>query len=128
MILIPLAPHAYAVPFIVVSQILVAFGIVLFNVTAISYAQAVVPDRMLGRFNATRRWIVWGTIPLVNLVGGVLATTVGLRETLFIGAVGCSLAFVFLVFSPLRAIERLPEQPGPDDELIPLPLEGQTVG
>jgi len=126
MILIPLAPQSSPVPFLVASQILVAFGVVLYNVTAISYMQAVVPDRMLGRFNATRRWLVWGTIPLGNLVGGVLASTVGLRETLFVGALGCSASFLFMVFSPLRSIDRVPDDVGPDDELIRLPLEGQT--
>ena len=28
--------------------------------------------------NASRRFIVWGTIPLGSLVGGVLASTIGL--------------------------------------------------
>jgi hypothetical protein len=32
----------------------------VFNVTAISFQQAVTPDPMLGRLNATKRFIVWG--------------------------------------------------------------------
>jgi hypothetical protein len=78
---------------------------------------------MLGRMNASRRWVVWGTIPLGNVTGGVLATTIGMRETLFVGTIGLSFTFLFLLFSPLRSIDRLPDQPAAPDELIPLPLE-----
>jgi predicted MFS family arabinose efflux permease len=63
---------------------------------------------------------VWGTIPLGNLVGGTLASTIGLRETLFVGAIGVSFTVFFLVFSPLRSIEQVPEQAPPP---IPVPLE-----
>ena len=47
--------------------------------------------------NSVMRFIVWGTIPLGALIGGALGSTVGLRETLFIGAAGSVLALV-----PLR--------------------------
>jgi MFS family permease len=113
-LLVPLAPRSFPIPFLVGSMILLAFGIVLFNVTAISLMQTLTPNRILGRMNASRRWVVWGTIPLGGFLGGALASWVGLRETLFVGAIGMSLAFLFLVFSPLREIERAP---------LPLPLE-----
>jgi MFS family permease len=119
MLLVPLAPRSFPIPFLIASGILLAFGIVVYNVTAISLMQALTPDRILGRMNASRRWVVWGTIPIGNLVGGTLASTIGLRETLFAGAIGVSLTFVFLVFSPLRSIEQVPEQ----TPLIPAPLE-----
>jgi hypothetical protein len=62
---------------------------------------------MLGRLNATRRFIVWGVIPLGSLAGGVLASQVGLRETLWIGTIGGSLSFLPLVLSPVRSIGRM---------------------
>jgi hypothetical protein len=49
--------------------LLVGFGIVLYNVNAISLMQAFTPDRLLGLMNASRRFVVWGTIPLGTLVG-----------------------------------------------------------
>jgi len=119
MLLVPLAPRSFPIPFLIASGILLAFGIVVYNVTAISLMQALTPDRILGRMNASRRWVVWGTIPIGNLVGGTLASTIGLRETLFAGAIGVSLTFVFLVFSPLRSIESVPEQA----PLVAVPLE-----
>jgi MFS family permease len=113
-LLVPLAPRSFPIPFLVASMILLAFGVVLFNVTGISLMQALTPDRILGRMNASRRWVVWGTIPLGGIVGGALASWIGLRETLFVGAIGMSVVFLFLVFSPLRTIEHAP---------VALPLE-----
>jgi hypothetical protein len=54
--------------------------------------------------NASRRFVVWGVIPLGGLAGGALGSKIGLRETLWIGAVGASLAFLPLLFSPLRLV------------------------
>ena len=103
-LLIPLAPQSSPIPFFVASFILVSFAAVVFNVTAISFMQAVTPDRMLGRLNASRRFVVWGVIPLGAFAGGVLATQVGLRETLWIGAVGSLFACLPVLFSPVRSI------------------------
>ena len=128
-LLIPLAPQDFAVPFVLASNILIGFGIILYNVNAISLMQALTPERMLGRMNASRRWIVWGTIPLGNVVGGVLAETIGLRETILVGAIGASGCFVPLLARPLRTIERLPEGgvTAQLEELVELPLETQSA-
>jgi MFS family permease len=129
-LLIPLAPVRYAIPFLVTSGVLTALGIVLYNVTAISLIQTLTPDRLLGRANASRRWIVWGTIPLGSLVGGVLSTAIGVRGTLFVGTIGASLCFLFLLARPLRSIHDLPEQEGEPVPLVDdvaLGLEGQSA-
>jgi hypothetical protein len=44
-----------------------------------------------------------------------------LRPTLFAGAAGASSCFLFMLFSPLRHIRRLPDEPVVEDELKPLP-------
>ena len=128
-LLVPLAPKDNPIPFLVASQVGVAAGIVLYNVTAISLMQALTPPRLLGRMNASRRWIVWGTIPLGSLVGGVLASTAGLRETLFAGSIAASLCFLFLLAEPLRTIKQLPdaEEPPVEEEFVELPLEAQRA-
>jgi hypothetical protein len=79
----------------------------VFNVTGLSFQQTVVPDRILGRLNATRRFIVWGVIPLGSSTGGVLASRVRLRETLWVGAIGGTLSFIPLLLSPVRTIGRM---------------------
>jgi MFS family permease len=108
-LLIPLAPPSQPIPFLVVQGLVVGFAIVLYNVTGLSFFQAITPDRLLGRMNASRRFVVWGVIPLGALAGGALASSIGLRETLFVGAVGTSVAFIPLLLSPLRTLKRSPE-------------------
>ena len=61
---------------------------------------------MLGRANASRRFVVWGVIPIGGLAGGALGSSIGLRPTLLIGAIGAALSFLPLLASPLRRIPR----------------------
>jgi MFS family permease len=107
LLLVPAAPQSQPIPFIVAGLILATFGGIVFNVTGLSFQQAVVPDRMLGRLNATRRFVVWGVIPLGSLTGGILASQIGLRETLWVGAIGGTLSFIPLLLSPVRSLGRM---------------------
>ena len=109
LLLVPAAPQSQPIPFIVVALILASFAGIVFNVTGLSFQQAVTPDRLLGRLNATRRFIVWGVIPLGSLAGGALASLIGLRPTLWVGAIGDSLSFLPLLFSPVRSIGPMEE-------------------
>jgi MFS family permease len=110
LLLIPLAPAGYAIPLFVVAGVISSFGIVVFNVNGISLMQATTPDRLLGRMNASRRFVNWGVIPLGQLASGLLATSIGLRPTLFVGAIGLCFAFVPIFFSPIRPLRELPEE------------------
>jgi MFS family permease len=123
-LLIPFAPVAFPVPFLIAAVGFAEFAIVIFNVTAISLMQSVAPERMLGRLNASRRFVVWGVIPLGSFAGGVLASWIGLRATLLVGAIGQSFAFVPVVLSPLRSLRVTPEP----EELpaVALPLTAPT--
>jgi MFS family permease len=122
LVLVPLAPKSLAIPFIVVAFALVDFGVVLYNVSVISLTQALTPERLLGRVNASRRFVVWGTIPLGSLVSGALASTIGLRPTMFIGTIGCSLAVLPIALSSVRNVKELPTQP----EELPVTDEALT--
>jgi len=110
LVLVPLAPAEYAIPAVVVALVVISFGGVVYNVVAISLFQAITPDRLLGRMNASRRFVVWGVVPLGSLTGGALTAWIGLRPTLFVGAVGASLAFLPLLFSPVRSLREVPEE------------------
>ena len=109
LLLVPAAPDSQPIPFLVSALVLASFGGVTYNVTGISLMQAITPSRLLGRMNASRRFVVWGVIPFGGLAGGVLGTTIGLRPTLWIAAIGTTVAFLPLLFSPLRSVVRTPE-------------------
>ncbi len=101
-LLVPIAPVSFPLPFLIVSFALLGFAGVLYNITGISLIQTLTPERLLGRLNASRRFVVWGTVPLGALVGGVLASTIGLRPTLWVGAIGSCSCFIPIMLSPLR--------------------------
>jgi MFS family permease len=103
-VLVPLASGSLAVPFLVAAYVVYGFSGLVLNITGISLLQAITPDRLLGRMNASRRFVVWGVIPLGGLTGGALGSHLGLRETMWIGAIGASLAFLPLLFSPTRQV------------------------
>ncbi|NUP77103.1 MAG: MFS transporter [Nonomuraea sp.] len=83
-------------------------GSVVYNVTQLSFRQAVTPEPLLGRMNATMRFLVWGTLPLGGLLGGVLGEAIGVRATLLAAALGGCLAFLWVFASPMRTMRDLP--------------------
>jgi MFS family permease len=84
-------------------------AIVMLNVVQVSFQQAICPDELLGRMNATMKFLLWGTIPVGSALGGGLATVVGLRGTLWIAATGVLVSSVWLLLSPVRRLRDLPE-------------------
>ena len=108
-LLIAFAPADRAAELIVAAIALLGYGGTLYNVTMISLIQAITPDRILGRANASRRFVVWGVIPLGGIVAAVLAETIGVRETIVVGALGGVLAVVPILFSPIRSIGDMSE-------------------
>jgi predicted MFS family arabinose efflux permease len=122
-LLFGLAPEGNAaLPFLVVGQLVMGFAIVVYNIVQVSYRQAICPPRLQGRMNSVMRFIVWGTIPLGALSGGVLGTTVGLRETILIGAIGTGLSVLWIIFSPQRHLREMPEPI--EDDSVPQPESG----
>jgi MFS family permease len=83
------------------------------NVLAVSLRQAVTPDRLLGRMNASMRTALYGAVPIGGLLAGVLGGTIGLRPSLWVAAAGFFVALVPILVSP---IPRLPSLPAPLSE------------
>jgi predicted MFS family arabinose efflux permease len=55
------------------------------------------------------RFIMWGVTPFGALAGGLLGSTIGLRPTLLIAALGVLLAFAWVAASPVRPLATVPE-------------------
>ena len=105
LLLIPLATGDAAIPLLVLANLLWVYYVLNYFVTAVSLMQATTPDHLLGRTNASRRFLVQGVIPLGSLLGGALGSAIGLRPTILIGAVGAVLAILPMFFSPIRKIK-----------------------
>jgi MFS family permease len=80
----------------------------VYNVNQVSLRQAITPDRLQGRMNASMRFIVWGTIPLGALLGGSLGEALGIRPTIALMAVCGLLAPLWVVLSPVRQLRAQP--------------------
>ncbi|ACU35389.1 MFS transporter [Actinosynnema pretiosum subsp. pretiosum] len=118
-LLIPLAAPDWRLGLFVVGELAVAYGGLVYNIAQLSYRQARCPDRLLGRMNASIRFVVWGVIPLGGLLGGALGGWIGIVPTLWIGFGGQALAGLWVFFSPLRGQRDLAEAQTAEPERSP---------
>jgi MFS family permease len=107
---VALAPAAMPIPFIVAGGLVGGFSQMAYNINQVSYRQAICPPRMQGRMNATIRFLVWGTMPIGGIIGGILATVIGVHEAIWIGAILGLTPALFPLLSPVRHIRVMPEQ------------------
>ncbi|NED91179.1 MFS transporter [Streptomyces sp. SID11233] len=107
-VLLPLTGTGWRVVFFVVPWFTAAYGLVVYNVAQVSFRQAMCPDRMLGRMNASVRFLIWGIIPFGGLTGGALGEWVGVRGALSVAAVGMASGVLWLLCSRLRRMRDIP--------------------
>ncbi len=82
------------------------------GVAELSLIQGVIPDRILGRVNATLEVFSHGiAYPLGALLAAVLAGTIGVRGGIFIGWAGMAASILLLVFSPLPRVRKVTDVP-----------------
>src|SRR5205807_1363588 len=77
----------------------------IYNIGQVSLRQAITPDRVQGRMNATMRTVVWGTLPVGAFLGGILGSVIGILPTMYIGAAVTTAAAFWLLLGPLRLKE-----------------------
>jgi hypothetical protein len=87
-----------------------AFGGLVYNITQVSARQALCPEHLLGRMNASIRFFVWGVMPISALLAGAFATWFGLAPVFFAGAAGAVLSNWFIFASPLRGLKTIVPQ------------------
>lgn len=71
------------------------------NIGSVTLQQEVVPDRLLGRVNATVDFFCHGVAPFGALVAAAVAEAFGVRTAIAIAWVGMASGVLFLLFSPL---------------------------
>jgi hypothetical protein len=88
---------------------LTGLGVAVYNINQVSLRQAITPDHLLGRMNASMRFLVWGVMPLGALLG--------LRPTLLLAGAGMLSAALWIHRSPVGRLNAPPQ--GPED--LPAP-------
>jgi predicted MFS family arabinose efflux permease len=109
-LLIPLATPGLGALFFGAGLVVSSFAAVVYNINQVSFRQQLCADDMLGRMNASIRFIVYGVLPVGALTGGAVATVIGLRPTLWVAMSGQAVAGVWLLASPIRTMRDFPER------------------
>lgn len=122
---VPLAAVDAPVVLLVAGWLVTSWGVVAYNVTQVSFRQRLCPPHLLGRMNASVRFIVYGTMPLGGFLGGVLGDLVGVLPTLWVATAGGFLACLPVVLSPLIGMRDLPDEL---DATTPEPVGQQVAG
>ncbi|MGJ6979805.1 MFS transporter [Aestuariimicrobium soli] len=105
---LPLASFLPAVPTLMVGQFVTSWSVVVYNIAQVSFRQRLCPKPLLGRMNASIRFLVWGPMPIGAFLGGLFGRHLGLLETMWIfGAVSIASALPVLI-SPLIGMRDLP--------------------
>ncbi|MGP3956062.1 MFS transporter [Nonomuraea sp. 3N208] len=79
---------------------------VVFNIAQLSYRQRITPERLLGRVNASMRFLMWGAMPLGGLAAGALGEWLGGYAVFAAGVAGLGLSYLAVVLTPgiIRAV------------------------
>jgi MFS family permease len=117
-LLVPFAQPGWRLWLAAAGSVLFGIGVVVYNVTQVSFRQTITPDDLLGRMNATMRFIVWGTMPIGGLVGGLLGTAIGVHHTIWVACAGMLISVVPLLLSPLRKLRELTSAPSAGTEAV----------
>jgi MFS family permease len=97
-LLTPLAGTARQVWLAAGGYLVLWAGATASNVVQVSLRQQLCPPELLGRMNATMRFLLWGSMPLGGLLGSALGATIGVRGALWVGATGLVLSCLPLLF------------------------------
>ncbi|MBF8188296.1 MFS transporter [Nonomuraea sp. K274] len=100
-LLLPMTEADWRVVCFAITSIMLSWSAALTNVGQVTYRQTVTPEHMLGRVNASVRFMVWGMMPLGALLGGLIAQGIGVRQALWVFMTGRLLGFLPLLFSQL---------------------------
>jgi MFS family permease len=111
LVLVPLAggSRLVIIACLFAADFLSGLGVMILDITAGSIKAALVPDRLRARVSGAYMVVNYGVRPLGALAGGALGSWIGLRPTLWIGAVGAIAGVLWLLPSPVPALRELPE-------------------
>ncbi|MEU2621499.1 MFS transporter [Streptomyces sp. NPDC007157] len=107
--LVPLVDTGWRLSLVSLGLFVSSTGMVVYNVIVVTFRQSITPDRLLGRVSAFNRLLVWSTLPLGAVLGGLLGQLLGARTTLWIAGIATTLSFLWIYCSPLRTLRDIPE-------------------
>jgi MFS family permease len=114
--LLPSGPARIAV--LAVGGFVASAAVVAYNVVQVSFRQRLCPPALLGRMNASVRFLVWGTLPLGALAGGFVGSAAGVLAALWVSVAVGGIGALPVLLGPLWTLRELPQ---PEEERTPAP-------
>lgn len=112
-LLVPMVGRGAWLPLAGAGWFVAMFKVGMDNVLGVSLRQRMTAAPLLGRMNATFRFLLTGALAVGAALSGVLGEAVGIQATLWVGGAFVSTAFLPVFLSPVRRRRALPEQAGP---------------
>jgi predicted MFS family arabinose efflux permease len=115
LMLLPIARGAgpVSVALLVAQQLIGDCAATVYFINAVSLIQTITPKPMLGRVNASLRFVGLGSVLVGQLVAGVAGGIIGLRATIAIGAAGLWVTAALLLFSEIGSLTGMAEHAAP---------------
>jgi MFS family permease len=111
LLLVPAArgPHWLVIAFLFTAEFVSGLGLMLLDILAGTLQAGLVPPSVRSRVSGAFMVVNYGVRPLGTSLAGVLGTTIGVHNTIWIGAGGALLGMAFLLPSPIRHLHDVPE-------------------
>jgi predicted MFS family arabinose efflux permease len=98
-----------AIPVLVLGWLLIYSPSSVFSINQVSLRQAITPDHLQGRMNATMRTMVWAAQPVGAVLGGALGSLIGVPQTILLGGLIALASPAFLIRGPVASLRTHPE-------------------
>ena len=108
-LLLFVVPAQFAAAVMIPAEFLISFTVLTYNITQVTARQRLCPEHLLGRMNASIRFMVWGVMPIGAYLSGLLGAAFGIAVPIFVGFIGALFAPLFTLFSPLRSMREMPK-------------------
>ena len=111
LLLVPAArgPHWLVIAFLFTAEFISGLGLMLLDILAGVIQGGMIPAPVRSRVSGAFMVVNYGVRPLGTSVAGVLGSTIGVHNTIWIGAGGALLGMAFLLPSPIRHLHDVPE-------------------
>lgn len=111
--LVPAAggPHWLVLALLFVAEFTSGIGLMLLDIMAGTIMAGTIVPELRSRVSGAFQVVNYGVRPVGTTLGGVLGSTIGVRPTLWIGALGALLGLAFLLPSPIMSLHELEPEP-----------------
>ena len=128
LLLVPAArgPHWLVIAFLFTAEFVSGLGLMLLDILAGTISAGLVPPPVRSRVSGAFMVVNYGVRPIGTSLAGVLGSTIGVHNTIWIGAGGALLGMAFLLPSPIRELHDVPKLA--ETEIGTAPAERTVLG